>query len=347
MADVEASTPRARGAARRVQPGAAACAFLILLALSACLPAARPALPTLIPTGELPTIIALTAQAGRPAAAETPAPSETPLPPTPTLTRQPTRTPRPTFTRTPSLTPTGPTPRPTRVTPSLTPTLTPEIPNAAIEIHNPGPLSRVTSPLYIYVYLKPGAGGKVLFELQGEDRRLLYREIRVIDFVPVGAWATLAFHLDFEIPGAAEVGRFQVSVEDEYGRIVALNSTPLILISQGSADVVPPHDVLAPVVIRQPRRKALIQGGKLVVAGLARANGGGQMMVRLLDTRGAELGARLVEVEDAAPGDYGEFAVEVTYNVQQATPALLVITQGENGVNDVIHLVSLEVLLSP
>ncbi len=330
--------------------GAAACLLLCLLALSACLPAAQPALPTLIPTGELPTVIALTAQAGRPSLTPGELSIEaTPLPPTPTLSRTPpaTRTSRPTFTRTPTLTPTGPTPRPTRVTPSPSPTPTPGIPNAEIEIRNPGPLSRIAPPLHIFVYLKPGAGGKVLFELLGEDKRILYREIRVIDFVPVGAWATLAFDLDFEIPGAAEVGRFQVSVEDEYGRIVALNSTPLILISQGSADIVPPHDTLAAIVIRQPRRKALIQGGKLVVAGLARANGSGQMMVRLLDTRGAELGARLFEIEDAAPGEYGAFAIEVTYNVSQTTPALLVITQGENGVNDIIHLSSIEVLLSP
>jgi hypothetical protein len=345
--------------------------------LVGCQDISLPALPTPIPTDYLPTAIALTARANAgspqtlveeapasslevavgtptlqsqetPTASATPEPSAMPsitptgpsatpytLPPSPTSTRTfiPSRT--PTLTR---------TPRPTR-TPTVTPI--PGIPNAEIEIRNLGPLSRVISPLHVYLYLKPGAGGKVLIELLGEEERVLYREVRKIDFVPVGAWATFTLDIDFEIAATAEVGHLKISVDDAVGRTVALNSVPLILLSVGDADIVPPRDVLAPIIIRQPRKKALIQGGKLVVSGLARPDSDQPLMAKLISDQGNEVGFRLVEVGAPGEGGYGAFAAEVPYTVSQPTPALLVLLEGGSSLADVIHLSSIEVLLSP
>lgn len=355
--------------------------FTLATALAGCQNLPQPVLPTPLPKDYLPTAIALTAEAnaglpGNPveeapvtsleAAAGTPipetqgstiapataltalahqatptltptGPSATPytLPPFPTSTRTlwPTRT--PTLTR---------TPRPTR-TPTVTPI--PGIPNAEIEIRNLGPLSRVVSPLHVYLYLKPGAGGKVLIELLGEEARVLYREVRKIDFVEVGAWATFTLDIDFEIAATAESGRLKISVDDDAGRTVALNSVPLILLSVGDADIVPPQDVLAPIIIRQPKKKALVQGGKLVVSGLARPEGDQALMVKLISDQGSEVGFRLVEVGEPEEGGYGAFAAEVPYTVIAPTPALLVVLEGGASLSDVVHLSSIDVLLSP
>ena len=222
-----------------------ACVLLLALALSGCASLLGPAPPTPFPTEYLPTVIALTLQAGglvqpgagpedtarAPAAtaeagvAETATPLPTPIP-SPTL-QPPVSSPN---------TVSGPSVTPYTLEPSITPTTTPEIPNAEIEIRNLGAFSRVTSPLHIYGYLRPGAGGKVRIELLGEDRRLLARQIKLIDFIAPGAWSLLSADLDFEIAATAESGRLQISVDDEYGRIVALNSVPLILLSIGDAD---------------------------------------------------------------------------------------------------------------
>jgi hypothetical protein len=223
----------------------------------------------------------------------------------------------------------------------------PGIPNAEIEIRNLGPLSRIVSPLHVYLYLKPGAGGKVLIELLGEEQRVLYREVRKIDFVEVGAWATFTLDIDFEIAATAEVGRLKISVDDDSGRTVALNSVPLILLSVGDDDVVPPQDVLAPIIIRQPKSKALIQGGKLVVSGLARPEGDRSLMVKLISDQGNEVGFRLVEVGVPEEAGYGEFAAEVPYTVSAPTAALLVVLEGAGSLSDVTHLSSIDVLLSP
>jgi len=327
-------------------------ASIFIVLLVGCDSLSQPALPTPLPAEYIPTAVALTAGASGVSSqvsteAATPSSQSTASgTPSPEISSLPTASATP-LPSTPTPTPTGPSPTPYTLPPSPTPTATPEIPNAEIEIRNLGSLSRVTSPLHVYLYLKPGAGGKVLIELLGEDNRLLYRQLRKIDFAPVGAWAVFTVDFDFEIPGVAEAGRLKISVDDEFGRTVALNSVPLILLSVGDADIVPPADVLAPIVIRQPRKKALIQGGKLVVSGQVRSDPDQPLLVKLVTTTGSEVGARLAEVDVPAEGGYGTFVVEVSYTVSQPTPALLVVQQGAATLNDVIHLSSMEVLLSP
>jgi hypothetical protein len=183
--------------------------------------------------------------------------------------------------------------------------------------------------------------------LFGEDQRLLARQIKVLNFVPVGAWAVFTADLDFEISATAEAGRLQISVDDEYGRTVALNSVPLILLSIGSADITPPADVLTPILIQEPTPKTLIQGGTVRVSGMARPANDKPLMIRLLTSDGQEIGMRLANI--SAPGDegYGLFAVDVPYTVSEPTPVLLTVSEGEASITDFIHISSLEVVVSP
>ncbi len=319
-----------------------------VLVLSGCSVLVGPALPTAIPTQYLQTAIALTVQAnGEPGAAPASTDAEDPFVERSTATPQATASLTPQPSLTPTRTPAGPSATPYTLPPPPTSTPTPEILNAGIEIRNLGAFSKVTSPLHIYAYLKPGAGGKVRVELIGEDERVLVRNIKVMDFVPVGAWAVMSLDLDFEIAATAEAAWLKISVDDEFGRTVAMNSVPLILLTVGEADIVPPMDVLAPIIIREPTRRTLIQGGSLIVSGLARPGGENLLLVRLITAEGREVGMRLAGVDAPAPGKYGEFVVEVPYNIVDPTKVLVIVTEGANSLSDVIHLSSIEVMLSP
>lgn len=318
--------------------------------LSACGALSRPEIPTPLPEAYIPTVIALTLDASR--ASWTATPTQLPASATPEATATPTVQPSPTPTLKPPLadsrtaTPAELSATPaTQVSPSPTPT--PTIPNAEIEIRNLAPYSKVVSPLHLYTYLQPGAGGKVRIELLGEDNRLLARQIRTLNFVPVGAWAVMALDLDFEIAATAEEGRLQISVDDEYKRIVALNSVPLILLSVGEADVIPPQDVLAPIILREPTKRTLIQGGKLQISGLARVSSDKPLLARLITTQGAEVGMRLVDVSEPVADGYGAFSAEIPYSITNPMRVLLVVSEGDEVINDIIHLTSLEVMLSP
>ncbi len=313
--------------------------------LTSCGVLLGPELPTPIPSQYLPTVIAQTSQAGGPTLEPAPDEPVTTAPPTEPAATVPadTETPQPSPTRTRP----GPSVTPYTLQAPPTPTPTPGVSNAAIEIRNLGAYSKVTSPLHIYAYLKPGAGGKVRIELIGEDNRVLVRNIKTMDFLPTGAWAVMSLDLDFEISATAEAAWLKISVDDEFGRTVAMNSVPLILLSIGEADIVPPMDLLAPIVIREPTKQTLIQGGTLLVTGMARPGGTDPLMVRLVTAEGKEVGMRLAGVDEHTPGSYGTFAVEVPYKIDEPTKALLTVTEGADSISDVIHLVSIEVMLSP
>jgi len=298
------------------------------------------------PTEYLPTLIALTMAANGPASQ-----AEATSTSSPTQTPTASQTPPATRTLQPSQTATALASSPTlrlaqaSVSPSSTPL--PEIPEALLQIRNLGALSRVTSPLHLYAYIKTGAGGRVLIELLGEDNRSLYRELKVISYVEPGGSTSLSTDLDFEIASTAEMGRLRLSIADEHSRTVAINSVPLVLLSIGDPDIISPIDVLAPIAIQQPMPKKLIQGGKVLVTGLARSGGMGTLMVKLVASDGKEVGSRLAGVQAPAEGGYGSFAVEVPYTVSQPTPVLLVVQEGGQSFDDPIYLTSLEIVVSP
>jgi hypothetical protein len=338
--------------------GLALITFLAIL-LSACDGFQLSDVPTPLPEEYVPTVIALTAQAGQPpeptpgalptlatpefvAALETPA--ELPTAVTPTdLPASPTLA-----SPVPSETPAATIPIVVNAIPTAVPGpwIPEEVPENRIEIRNLGPLSKVASPLHVYGYLKTGAGSKARIELLGEDHRLIFGETKIFD-VPEGGSSVLSMDIEYEIAAPAEVGRLQIWVEDAFGRVTAFNSVPLILLSLGDSDITPPADVLNPIFIQQPIHKALIQGGSLTVSGLARVGGDTMLMARLLTETGAEAGARLVSVSAQPGGGYTPFSVEVPYSVSGPMPALLVVSEGERELSDVIHLSSAEVLLSP
>ncbi len=334
--------------ASRCAASCLALSILAALALSGCSGLSAPALPTLMPTGFLPTAIALTVQAG---ARESAGAGESIVTPgaNPAVANKttvpPTDTSQPSST--PTGTPDGPTATPYTLPPSATPTAISELPESEIQILNLGSLSRVTSPIPLSAYLKTGGDGRIVVELLGEDRRLLFREVKNVRTVPAGSWVPLKMAIDYEISAAAEAGRLQIYVADQSTNTTALSSIPLILLSIGQADIYPVQDWLAPIVIQRPQKKALIQGGKVLVSGLVRGSPDQPLMVRLILPDGSEAGARLANVTPPEQGDYSAFEVEVPYTIGKAVRALLVVSQGEAGINDVVQLASHEVMLSP
>lgn len=322
--------------------------FVVML-LSACSDPARTELATPLPPEYVPTVIALTSEAGLTAEASRAGSTKAP---------DPTEAQADIATTTPTAPPASPTPSPPDLAlePSPTPytlpppassTPHPSIPNAEIEIRNLGELSRVTSPIHVYSYLRTGDDGRVLVELLGEDGRLLYRGVSVIDYAPAGGRAVFLTDIDFEIPGAAEVGHLRLSVNDEYGRTYAVNSVDLILLAIGDFEILPPKDVLSQIVIQEPTRKKLIQGDKILVSGLARVQGEQALLITILDTQGKIIGQRLAGIQVPPDGGYGPFAVEVPYNIDSLTNARITVTKSDPGLNEVTYLSSVEVMLSP
>jgi hypothetical protein len=183
-------------------------------------------------------------------------------------------------------------------------------------------------------------------ELLGEDGRMLMRETWLYD-TPADAYINSNFEIQFEIPGVAETGRIQISVEDQFGRIMKLSSVDLILLSLGKSDINPSGDLLENIIIQQPISNSLIQGGTIRVSGLARTRSSQPLTVDLLKTDGTSVGSRQVTVLPSLNGGYSTFIVDVPYSISYPTRVRLVVWERGERIPGIAQLSSLEILLSP
>lgn len=225
-------------------------------------------------------------------------------------------------------------------------TLPAEIPEARAQIYQLGELSMVTSPILVTGRLTSKVGKVVRIELHGEDGRLLSRELRIYENIPWNV-ANLSANLEFELSVVAEVGRLVISVEDSFGRLIDVNSVDLILLSEGVTELHPASALLQRIIIEEPTKDTLIQGGNLIVSGRARTNGDQSLRAEIVTEDGKVVGQRLVGVSISIPGDYGQFAAEIPYNVDDLTPALLIIYEDGGQLSPIAHLACQEVILAP
>lgn len=325
--------------------------------------------PTSYPVDYVPTMIALTVQAGQ-SPDNTPSqvvslegtPTTTPIPVS-TLSLAPatemttplafsgsaTNSPPPSSTSTTNLSP-SPTPvrRATR-TPTITPT--PTTPVGDVQISEPGPMSRVSSPVHVVANLRSIASGTYRVEVwaealrPGEEARLLYREVQRLISNPV-PWVFIDQDIQFELSRVSEYGQLRMSVYDQYDRPVSISSVDLILLAMGPSEITPSGSLDQSIIIREPGKNQLIQGGMVIVSGMARPSED-FMLVQLVAADGSIVGYRQVFVTPAADGSYAPFSVEVPYTVSSPTWVRLEISESGLRIPGVENLSSVEVYLSP
>ena len=277
---------------------------------------------TPIPEDHLPTVVALTA-----AAIIKAMPTEA----VPTSSITPTTIPSPTFTPLPVS------------TASYTPTPGPVAPSPEIQILAPGPMSKITSPLILKSYIRPGANGKIQVELLGEDGRLLARDLFYRESILVeGAYVRL--EIPFETRAAAEIGRLQISTKDEFGRPLEITSVHVLLLSIGENDINPGDSPYARSVIFYPKKKDIVFGGTLPLIGEIQAFNELPVILELLDEEGKTLGLRTLSL---TAGSREIFETMITYKVEEQTSARLIIRQADKRFEGNVYLHSQEVMLDP
>lgn len=279
----------------------------------------------------------------------TPEPSTTPTPQTPTLTLTATRK-RPTATAsktlTPSLTPTPTrrrwTPTPT-FTPSNTATLDPS--NVILRFAAPGPMSKLSSPFTLTFYILPEYTGTTRIELIGEDGREIYR--KVFRSYEQSNPSRVSEDIRFEIPAASEVARLQISTQDEFGRIMALNSVRVLLMAVGESQYTPPYEAQERVVLRFPRREAEVTGGEVRIVGMIKPVNNGPVILELIDRRGVVIASRLLYF-DASLTEFQHFETSLPYQIsEEQLFARIVLRQSDDRIPGPAYLYSHEILLRP
>lgn len=297
----------------------------------------------LIPTEQLPTVIAMTVEA---MVSQSEIENPTTDPATLELTQTPVPETIPSLTPTPILEIEG-TEQVTIPPPATATPLPPyEIPYAEIQFLSPGALSKIISPIRLHAFLLPGDTGRAIVELFGEDDRLMYRQLFIFTSPP-GAQTNLRTDIDFDITSVAETATLVITTDDSYGRVKAVASIPLILLDLGDSDLNPAGDHLSPIVIQEPKAKILIQGDKLLVSGVVRTTSDQPLLVELVTTEGKVIGSRLAGIVPGKAGVHRLFATEVTFKVEAPTWVRVTVSERNNGNSRPVQLTSVEVLLSP
>lgn len=284
-------------------------------------------------------------------ASETPSPvpsdTETITPgPSPTASRSPTITQTPTRTRKPSMTPSITLTR----TPSPTPTITntPTPPLAFLRLERPGPFSQVASPFTVAAVVSPGDNGWVNLDLIGEDNRVISH--MPLDYrTSTGRRFRIAPSMQFQISGAVETARLVMSIDDLFGRKIALSSVDLILMQVGDSEVFLPESLSEPYLVRAPRPNSVFSGGMVTVSGLARPVNNRPLILELIDEGGKVVGSMEIIVPPPT-GDLSHtpFEVGIPYQVNTTTPVRLTLRQeSAERIPGTVALSSLLILLEP
>ena len=290
-----------------------------LLAIGGCAPASASPVPTLLPESLIPTIIAMTSEAG---IATAQALTPTASPPAPTET---------------------PTPLPTVDFPTQTFTPHPFIPPAQVQFLSPGPMSKFISPVQMQLMMVSGESNVIQVDLFGEDGRLLGRKVERMNRILSGVYRV--YKIPFEIRAAAEKGVIQVSSKDTEGRMQELNSVPVVLLSVGRTETNPPGNFLYErAVFYNLEDGAEVTGGELAIKGRYWPFNNQPFFLELILPDGKIAAVRVMTVEGTDPQ---EFTTTLPFKVTEPTIARLSLRQMDPVLNGPIYVFTQRILLKP
>jgi hypothetical protein len=207
----------------------------------------------------------------------------------------------------------------------------PTIPGTAeIAILRPGQYSRLVSPIRLIASFSNPDDTDTFITLYGEDGRILAdRKFEILPYDdPVNG--NVITDLEFSIEGLNEVGRLEFKVYDQFGRLRALNSANLILLSSGDADrnYAPEDGERILQQIPFPGQTE-VEGGSLLLSGLVRltptidSGNPTPLVVHLVGEDGEIVAEGRAPVVLTGSDFIGQYVAEIPYSVDQPTPVLL------------------------
>jgi hypothetical protein len=204
-------------------------------------------------------------------------------------------------------------------------------------------MSRVVSPLQVQMLVVAGDSRRVQIDLLGEDGRLLGRSLRVVAGSPAGD--PLSLKLPFEIRAAGENGYVQVSTRNIGGRIQALVTVPVLLLSSGVSQINPAgNTIYERVALASPRPEADVSGATLQLEGQFEPSGRQPLIAELVADDGRSLSLRVLTV---AGQDWQPFSTTLPFNVSARTPAHLYFQQSDDVLDGPAYVYSQEITLEP
>ena len=297
-----------------IRPSIKLCVFVLLSTTLAC---------NLIQTSPLPT---------SPSPSET-VPMNSPTSPVQTETLEPS----------PSASLPQATLRFTQTSPALTQTPA-DLPEEAILILEPGPGSRVTSPVRVTGMANSTFEQNLVIRLLLDDGSQLALAPTTIQS-EMGQRGPFELDLPFSIESERQgfIQAYASSPRD--GAITHLASVGVTLASSGPADIHPVTPHPENIVIYQPVAAQTISGGVAHVEGFALASFEQTLVAEIFDVDGKKVGMQPVIVQAPDMGIPGPFSIDVPYQGASSGPGRIVVRDPSPAFEGDYHLASVEITL--
>lgn len=234
--------------------------------------------------------------------------------------------------------------------PTIGPTPSPPAPSIeaeeAILILEPGPGSRLTSPLHVSGIADPTFEQTLGVRLVLDDGTQLAAGPAMIH-TELGTRGPFDGELSFSVSSErnALLQVFDASARD--GGITHLASVGVTLAPGGPADVVPAAPHPEAIVIHQPEAGATVSGGTVLVEGVGVASFEGTLVVEVYDAEGLLVGSEPLIAAAPEMGQPGTFSVSVPYSVSSAGPGRVRVVDPLPAFNGIGHVASVELMLEP
>jgi hypothetical protein len=229
------------------------------------------------------------------------------------------------------------------------PSVEPELPRGPVEviaIFEPGPGSRLTSPLHVAGMADPTFEQTLVVRLVLDDGTML-TEVPTTIQADLGERGPYEVEIPFEIQGQrnALIQVYDMSARD--GGIIHLNSVGVTLMEAGEVEIREVAPKPEAIIIDQPEMGDRISGGVVHVEGIGIASFEGTLVVEVHDVEGNKVVEQPLVVSAPEMGQPGPFSVDVTYEVQEEGPGRIVVVDPLPAFNGIGHISSVEVILSP
>ena len=219
---------------------------------------------------------------------------------------------------------------------------------ADLAIVRPGQLSRHTSPIRVIANLNTLLSKETEITLYGEDGRVLASKRLWSKPYNDPINGNLITDIDFSIPVVAETGRLELKVFDSSGRIWALNSVYLILLSGGITDrnYAPENQDRIQLQLPMPGQRQ-VESSPLFISGMVRTQSDEPLTIWFIDESGTTVGEGQASVVLTPGSPYAQFVGEIPYQVSGPTNVLMTIGMQEGRIPGFTYLKTIEFTLLP
>jgi hypothetical protein len=221
----------------------------------------------------------------------------------------------------------------------------PAAPDEAILILEPGPGSRLTSPIHVAGIADPTFEQNLVARLlldDGSELALMPAQIQA----ELGQRGNFAVDIPFAISGERQAFLQVYATSARDGGVTHLASVGLTVADSEPENIIPVTPHPERIVIHQPAPGETISGGTAHVEGFGLASFEQTLLVEVVDEAGNVVGSQPVTVNAPELGQPGSFSVDVPYSAAFNGPGRIVVRDISPAFGGDTHRATVEVTLA-